>query len=209
MRWEENSAALSFSTGQWCIGKPFRWFFPRNDFQHTSEFECQITVGWRDTLPRWDMLCSVQLHDFSACSLSGERKGLCLYKSSCKSCNLDTLRASVMKGCLDTLLPVITQIVNLSLTKGAMRECWLNCFPRWRSLMLTSRILRVFTRYPTCRWSQKLRKAAADQFTRHVLIYPGEPLQSAYKAFHSTETVLVKVQNDIMCAIDSRQSSQK
>ena len=31
-----------------------------------------------------------------------------------------------------------------------------------------------------------------------------EPLQSAYKKFHSCETALVRVQNDILCAIDKR-----
>ena len=33
-----------------------------------------------------------------------------------------------------------------------------------------------------------------------------EPLQSAYKVFQSTETALVRVQNDILCAIDRQQS---
>lgn len=31
-----------------------------------------------------------------------------------------------------------------------------------------------------------------------------EPLQSAYKRFHSTETALLKVQNDILVAIDNQ-----
>ena len=31
-----------------------------------------------------------------------------------------------------------------------------------------------------------------------------EPLQSAYKSFHSCETTLVRVQNDILLAIDNR-----
>ena len=31
-----------------------------------------------------------------------------------------------------------------------------------------------------------------------------EPLQSAYKAYHSTETALLRVQNDILCALDDK-----
>ena len=33
-----------------------------------------------------------------------------------------------------------------------------------------------------------------------------ETFQSAYKNFHSTETALVRVQNDILCAIDNNDS---
>ena len=33
-----------------------------------------------------------------------------------------------------------------------------------------------------------------------------ETFQSAYKNFHSTETALVRVQNDILCAIDNNES---
>ena len=55
--------------------------------------------------------------------------------------------------------------------------------------------------------SKGIEKAAADQFTCHVLTnHLDEPFQSACKAFHSTETALVKVQNDVLRTIDSRHS---
>ena len=64
--------------------------------------------------------CSVLVHDFIVVSLE-DVSGF-VSKSSCKSCNLDPLQPSVVKGCLDSLLPVITRFVNLSLTKGVMPE---------------------------------------------------------------------------------------
>jgi len=40
--------------------------------------------------------------------------------SSSKSCSLDPLPASLLKNCFDILLPVITRIINLSLSQGVV-----------------------------------------------------------------------------------------
>ena len=55
--------------------------------------------------------------------------------------------------------------------------------------------------------SKLIEKAVARQLTSYVLNNDlGEVFQSAYKKLHSTETALLKVQNDILRAIDSRRS---
>ena len=152
--------------------------------------------------------CPVLLHDLRAVSLE-EVRGFAS-KSSCKSCNLNPLPVSVVKGCLDILLPVITWIVNLSLMKGAMPESFklAELLPSLKKPDADSENFKNFRPISNLpMFSKVIEKAAADQFNRHVLTsHLDEPFQSAYKAFHSTETALVKVQNDILRAIDGRHS---
>ena len=54
--------------------------------------------------------CQVELSDFAVLSQDTVKEYAC--KSAKKSCNLDPLPASLMKNCLDMLLPTITNIVS-------------------------------------------------------------------------------------------------
>ena len=55
--------------------------------------------------------------------------------------------------------------------------------------------------------SKLVEKAVAIKLTDHVMAHHlDETFQSAYKNFHSTETALVRVQNDTLCAIDNNES---
>ena len=55
--------------------------------------------------------------------------------------------------------------------------------------------------------SKVIDKATAVQLINHVTTHLlDERFQSAYKLYHSIETALVRVQNDILRAIDSKQS---
>ena len=50
-----------------------------------------------------------------------------------------------------------------------------------------------------------IEKIAAGQLLEHLANNNlEEPFQSAYKRYHSAETALLKVQNDILVAIDNR-----
>ena len=50
--------------------------------------------------------------------------------------------------------------------------------------------------------SKLVEKSVAVQLTKHL----DETFQSAYKEFHSTETALLRVHNDILCSLDQNKS---
>ena len=76
--------------------------------------------------------------------------------------------------------------------------------------MLTLNSSKIFVLFQTSNLkvvSKLVEKAVAIQLTDHVMAHHlDEMFQFAYNNFHSTETALVRVQNDILCAIDNNES---
>ena len=115
-----------------------------------------------------------------------------------------------MKNCFDILLPVITKVVNLSLSSGTMPDAVTiaellpalkkpdDDFKRYSNYLPISNLKMV---------SKVTEKAVAVQLTAYISTHHlAEWFQSACKLYHSTEIALVRVQNDILCAIDSNHS---
>ena len=65
---------------------------------------------------------NIELSDFRAVTHRQEEVRELATKPLSKSCQLDPLPAIIMKGFVDTLLPVITDIVNMSLLTGVMPD---------------------------------------------------------------------------------------
>ena len=126
------------------------------------------------------------------------------------SCVLDSLPSSIIKQCTDLLLPTITYIVNLSLREGCMLTC------------LKSAVLSPLLKKPDADFlqfknfrpishlkalSKIIEKSVALQLTNHLMNNNlHENFPSAYKVHHSTETVMVKVQYNILHAIDGNKA---
>ena len=129
-----------------------------------------------------------------------------LGKMTIKSCPLDPVPASVLKQCTSVLLPVMTQIVNQSLNLAAFPDCFklalLN--PLLKKPTLDVEVFSNFRPISNLMFMSKLtEKVVASQLINHISSNGlDEILQSAYKQFHSTETALVKVFNDIVLDVD-------
>ena len=106
------------TSGSEVLANNFADFFSEKIVKiHRSLAEKQITVG---PSPHLDNVCSVELSEFNEVSENNVRMLVC--KPLLKSCQLDPIPAVILKGCFNTLLPIITKIVNLSLSTGVMPD---------------------------------------------------------------------------------------
>ena len=116
-----------------------------------------------------------------------------------------SLPSSILTFCLDELLPVTTEIVNLSLESGVFSGDWKNA--------LVHPLLKKAGLQP---FNKNLRPASNLQFTSKIKeksvalqmqdlmvangLFPD--LQCMYWQNHSSETALVKVRNDLLPNMD-------
>ena len=100
-----------------------------------------------------------------------------------------------MKGCINTLLPTITRIVNLSFNEACVPEIVKQSAvePRIMKPMLDNELLSSYRPISNLRFiSKAFEKVAADRLNCNLINNdPHELLQSAYKPGYSTETALL------------------
>ena len=129
-----------------------------------------------------------------------------IMKSAAKSCSLDPIPSWLLKECISVLLPVLTQIVNLSMSTAVMPDQLKDAIisPLLKKASLDSDIFKHFRPVSNLTFLSKIiEKVVATRICAHMSSNSCHELfQSAYKRYHSTETALVRVQNDILRAID-------
>ena len=148
--------------------------------------------------------CTSTFNAFSA--VSEEDVHRAIKSASITSCSLDPLPASTFKLCLDALLPVITSTVNSSLSSGVFPDTLKHAhiIPLLKKPGLDPNILSNFRPISNLPFLGKVIERVAVNQLQTYLTYNHlhAPMQSAYRPFHSTETALLKVQNDILTGLD-------
>ena len=133
---------------------------------------------------------------------------LLVAKSPSKSCSLDPVPTWMLKAHLDCILPSITNIVNESMSTGIvptkMKAALVT--PLLKKQSLDKNVMENFRPVSNLSFISKLtERVVLKRLTDHILCNNlHEQFQSAYKPNHSTETALMRVQNDILMSVDKK-----
>jgi hypothetical protein len=150
------------------------------------------------------VLCNSRLADFAVTDESEVRK--IIMKSPTKSCNLDPVPSWLVKCCINELLPVLTAVVNLSLTSGEVPHDFKSAIiiPLIKKANLDQEQMKNFRPVANLTYVSKLVERVVDARLSTYLHSNGLNVifQSAYKSNHSTETALTRVHNDILISMD-------
>ena len=121
-----------------------------------------------------------------------------------KHCRLDPLPTWLTKECTEEFLPITTEIINASLTIGTMPNELKHAIVKPLLKKIGLELIKKHYR-PVSNLSflgKLIEGVVIGQFAEHLRMNKlDDQKQSAYKKYHSTETLLTKVHNDVMLSM--------
>jgi hypothetical protein len=131
--------------------------------------------------------------------------------SSDSTCQLDCLPTGLLKSCIDVLSNPIAKIINFSLSEGVFPESFKLAHLKpllKKSGLQTDEMANYRPISNLSAISKFLERIIYNRLLDHIHsfnIY--SPFQSAYRRFYSTETALLRIQNDLLLSIEKKKVS--
>ena len=122
-----------------------------------------------------------------------------------KTCSEDPLPGSIFKAIITDLLPYICSLVNKSLMTGSMEGIKDSVIiPLLKKSGIDPEVLKNYRPVTNEVFLSKLiEKVVSIQLFEHMTLnHLHSKYQHAYKIFHGTETLLLKLVNDFLCAFE-------
>jgi len=132
-----------------------------------------------------------------------------LFNLPAKSCSLDPVPTWFLKQLTVPMVPVICGLCNLSLQTGLSTLKHALVHPRIKKPALDPGAVSNYSLISNLSFISKLaERVVARRLTSHIVEFNLLPTrQSAYRPYHSTETAVLSVHNDLVYAIDNRHVS--
>ena len=126
--------------------------------------------------------------------------------TSNSTCHLDPLPVSILKKCLYPLLLPLSLIINKSLSTGVFPSIWKKSlvFPTLKKASLDPE--NLFNYRPTSNLSfrskviERVIVTQLESYLHQNNLFPTR--QSAYRRYHSAETMMLKITNDLALSLD-------
>ena len=130
-----------------------------------------------------------------------------ILKSTNASCDLDPFPTRLLKHYIDDLIVPITAIINLSMREGVVPPFFKQALvtPLIKNKTLCGNEFKNYRPISNLSFLSKiLDKIVAKRLNAHIEEHLlSNHVQSSYKRFHSTETALLNINNDIICNMDN------